>query len=142
MAVIGEREGVVSVVIEMLENISSRLGKDVRITSGKRHGDINSSAHNSGIAVDCKVAGFSTIAMADELVKAGFSAVGEYYRTSGSEWDFAHGDIRGLRGSENSGEYAPGGTKSRKTCWTGNGDDGRTWDYDWGTRKSGHGCPV
>jgi hypothetical protein len=141
MAVAGDTVGVVSQVITRLERISARIGRDIVVTSGKRSGNVNASAHNSGIAVDCRADGYDTVTMADELVAEGFSAVGEYYKSSGAQWNFAHGDIRGLPGSEGSGDYAPGGSKAGKLCWFAEGDNGSTWSYTWGKRKSGHSCP-
>lgn len=146
MAVIGKKKGVVKDVIDKLESISKRIGKDVEIHSGKRSGDINKSAHNSGIAVDIKISGMKSIAIADELVLAGFSGVGEYYskKDYSSETNTAHGDIRGLVGSENSGAYGPGGSKSAKLCWSAipkNDVVDDSWDYTYGSRHSGNSCP-
>jgi hypothetical protein len=112
---------------------------DVHVTSGRRNGPVNASAHNSGIAADVKAAGMNTIAMADALVEAGFTGVGEYYEADAvTPRAFAHGDIRGLPGSEHSGAYGPGGSKSGPLCWTG---DGEPPVYKFGSRRSGHRCP-
>ncbi len=119
MAVTGDTQGVNANVISRLESISTRLGKDVNVHSGKRDGAPDDSAHNTGIGADVTIPGMMSIAIADELVTAGFSGVGEYYRDDAGteEANTAHGDIRGLSGSENSGAYAPGGLKSSKACW-------------------------
>jgi hypothetical protein len=125
-------------LITILEKTSVNLGKDVHVTSGKRDGDVSASAHNSGIAADVSVEGMKSVAIADQLVTEGFTGVGEYYEADGqTERSFAHGDIRGLDGSGNSGAYAAGGAKSAPACWTGKGDPP---DYSPG-RQSGHDCP-
>ena len=139
MAVTGKTNGLVSEVMDKLEALSKRLGKDVEVTSGKRQGNVDASAHNSGIAADVKVAGLKSIALADELVTQGFSGVGEYYKDDqGTEDTFAHGDLRGQAGSENSGAYAPGGGKSNPACWYRPGPEGTRNEIG---RKSGHTCP-
>jgi hypothetical protein len=137
MAVTGNTQGVNANVISRLESISTRLGKDVYVHSGKRDGAPGDSAHNTGIAVDVMISGMMSIAITDELVTAGFSGVGEYYRDEAGteETNTAHGDIRGLPGSENSGAYAPGKPKSTKTCWH------RLVEQYVSGRKSGHSCP-
>jgi hypothetical protein len=137
MAVIGNVKDVHANVISRLEKVSKSTGKDVNIISGKRNGSISDSAHNTGIAVDIMVDGLMSIAIVDELVDAGFSGVGEYYRDAdgNDEANTGHGDIRGLPGSEKSGEYAAGGKKSSKVCW-----HRLVKEYAKG-RKSGHKCP-
>lgn len=139
MAVIGETQGVHANVIQRLEDISQKLGKPVTIikNGGKRHGPVDDSAHNSGIAADITIENMLSVAIADELVDAGFSGVGEYYRDAAGtqQTNTAHGDIRGLPGSENSGAYAPGGAKHSKRCW-----HRLAGTYNPG-RKSGHRCP-
>jgi len=137
MAVTGNTQGVHADVISRLETISTRLGKDVYVHSGKRPGSIDDSPHNTGIGADVMVSDMNSIAIADELVTAGFSGVGEYYRDDAGteESNTAHGDIRGLPGSENSGAYAPGGAKSSKRCWH------RLKEQYVPGRKSGHSCP-
>jgi len=137
MAVTGDTDGLVQQVMDKLEAISSDLGETVHVLSGKRSdGSVDASAHNSGIAADVSIDSLSTAAVADALVDAGFSGVGEYYKADGTtSRNFAHGDIRGLQGSEHSGAYAPGGTKSAKACWTAVGSQ-----YSKG-RRSGGRCP-
>ena len=138
MSVTGDTAGIVQEVMTKLEALSSRLSKDVHVTSGKRNGPVNDSAHNSGIAADISIAGMRSVAIADELVTQGFSGVGEYYENGGAEDAFAHGDIRGLPGSENSGVYGAGGSKSAPLCWYRVGPN----NYTFGSRKSGHSCPT
>jgi len=139
MAVIGNTEGLVPEVLAKLSSLSARLNKDVEVTSGKRSGLPSKSAHNSGIAVDIKIEGLTSVAIAAELVKEGFSGIGEYYKSNGSEDSFAHGDIRGLPGSEQSEAYAPGGAKSAKLCWYRDGPEVST-NYHYGSCKSGNNC--
>lgn len=136
MPVTGNIDGLVSRVMEKLERISSRLGKDVFVTSGKRTGPIDDSAHNSGIAADARVDGLNSIEFTNKLVDEGFTGVGEYYDTDGAPERFAYGDIRGLPGSESSGAYTPGGRKSQPLCWFRLGEE-----YTWGRRRSGERCP-
>lgn len=140
MSVIGSTSGLVSQVMAGLEKVSEILGTDVRVTSGKRSGNVDSSPHNSGIGADIAASGFKTVALADALVAAGFSGVGEYYKADGSEDFHAHGDIRGLPGAESSGAYAAGGAKSAKLCWYREGPES-TGSYTYGSRKSGNACP-
>jgi hypothetical protein len=140
MAVIGKTGGLVAQLMDKLEALSTRLGLDVEVYSGKRAGSVDASAHNSGIAADVRIPGKLSVAVADELVKEGFSAVGEYYKPDDTQWTTAHGDIRGLPGSEGSGAYRPGGAKSSKRCWTGVGnppDEPKTTPG----RRSKHACP-
>lgn len=140
MAVKGATKGVVPQVLKSLENISRRLGKDVVITTlgGRRKGSINTSPHHSGIAADVYVQGLTTVEMASELVEEGFTGVGEYYKANGHRERFAHGDIRGLHGSERSGAYARGGKKGKPLCWYRPGPSGTKYVY--GRRKSGGPC--
>jgi hypothetical protein len=141
MAITGAVAGLKKEVLAKLNTITTRLNKDIFISSGKRDGGVDSSPHHSGIAVDIKIKGMKTIDIADELVVAGFSAVGEYYDKQGNEFSFAHGDIRGLPGAENSGAYAVGGAKSAAICWWREGTE-TAGDMHYGSRKSGRGCPV
>ncbi len=136
MPIQGPVDGLVQQLLDKLESLSRRLNKTVVITSGKRSGDVNASAHNSGIAADFYVAGMNSIALADEIVDEGFTGVGEYYKADSTEERFAHADIRGLPGSERSGAYGPGGAKSAPLCWYRIGEA-----YTYGTRKSGRRCP-
>ena len=139
MAVIGDTQGLASELLLRLESLTTRLGEDITVTSGQRRGPVGASAHNSGIAADVRAPSMHSIELADELVREGFTGVGEYYESDGTTpRRFAHGDIRGLPGSENSGAYAPGGSKSNPTGWTGDGDPPA---YTFGTRRSGHPCP-
>ena len=136
MPVTGDTQGLHNEVLTRLERISKRLGKDVVVTSGKRPGSPSDSAHNSGIAADARVDGLTSVAFADELVKEGFTGVGEYYTEGGAEERFAHGDLRGLPAAAAAGPYAPGGSKSKPLCWYRVGTA-----YTYGARKSGHSCP-
>jgi len=136
MPIQGPTDGLVQQLLDRLEALSRRLNKTVVITSGRRTGDVNASAHNSGIAADFYVAGMKSIALADEIVDDGFTGVGEYYKADSTEERFAHADIRGLPGSESSGAYGPGGSKSAPLCWYRIGDA-----YTYGSRKSGRRCP-
>lgn len=140
MAVIGQTQNIVPEVISKLNSISNRLGKDVEVSSGRRQGGTDASPHNSGIGADIKIAGMKTVGICDELVAEGFTGVGEYYDTAGNEFNFAHGDIRGLPGSESSGAYAAGGSKSNKLCWWREGTE-TSGTMHYGSRKSGRGCP-
>ena len=139
MSVTGKPEGLVSQVMSKLVNISTRVGKDVYVSSGKRDGDINDSAHNSGIAADIKIDGKNTADIARELVTEGFTGVGEYYNTSHEPFNFAHGDIRGLPGSEKSGAYAKGERKGAPLCWWREGTE-TDGVHHFGECKSGLSC--
>lgn len=137
MSIKGPIEGLTKQVLDRLEAISKKLKKDVIVTpeGGKRSGPVDKSAHNSGIAVDAYVEGMLSVEFADHLVEAGLSGVGEYYKSNGNQERFAHGDIRGLEGSEQSGAYSPTGKKSKPLCWYRLGKK-----YTFGKRKSGHSC--
>ncbi|MCP4117571.1 MAG: hypothetical protein GY737_19675 [Desulfobacteraceae bacterium] len=134
MGVTGEVADVKQEVLNKLKSISERLKKDVKIVSGKRDGDIDKSPHNTGIAADIKISGLKTVALCDELEKEGFTGIGEYYTANEEEYEFAHGDIRGLPGAEESGAYAEGGDKSSVVSWwrTGSPTGGV---YHFGSRK-------
>jgi hypothetical protein len=136
MPIQGPTDGLVEQLLKRLETLSRRLEKTIVITSGRRTGDVNASAHNSGIAADFYVAGMKSIALADEIVDEGFTGVGEYYNSDSVEERFAHADIRGLPGSEGSGAYGPGGSKSAPLCWYRIGEN-----YSYGSRRSGRRCP-
>lgn len=139
MAVTGQTAGLAPELMNRLIALSARLNEDIHVTSGLRNGPITESAHNSGIAADVKVRSMDTVGMADALVDAGFTGVGEYYAADGQTREaIAHGDIRGLPGSEGAGPYAIGGPKSRPLCWTGVGIPRH---YTYGRRRSGHRCP-
>jgi hypothetical protein len=141
MAVTGKTTGLVTELMAMLETLSKRLRVDIEVYSGLRSGSVDASAHNSGIAVDVKIPGRTSVAVADELVTEGFRGVGEYYKPDDAEWNTAHGDIRGLPGSEKSGAYAPGGKKSAPACWTGVGDPAAGEPSTTLGRRSKHECP-
>lgn len=139
MAVTGKTDGLKKELLDKLDALSTRLDEDIEVTSGKREGPADKSAHNSGIAADVKTASKNSIEMADELVVDGFAGVGEYYDSDKkTPLKFAHGDIRGLPGSEQSGPYKPGGAKGKPVCWTG---DGQPPTYSSG-RRSGNRCPA
>lgn len=105
----GSANELVPEVTERLERLANRLELDVKLSlpngSGKRNGKGNS-AHDYGIAVDIRIDGMDTVQLADELIIEGFSGIGEYYAMDGTRRNFAHGDIRGLPGSEKAGKYA------------------------------------
>jgi hypothetical protein len=140
MAITGNTAGLVPEVIQKLTSISTKLNKDVHVTSGKRNGSVNASPHNSGIGADISIANMKSVAITDECVEAGFSGVGEYWKSNNEEDLHAHGDIRGLPGSENSGAYKAGGAKSSPLCWHRIGPESDN-NYTYGSRKSGHSCP-
>ena len=140
MAVTGNTNGLVTELLDKLNQVSINVGKDVFVTSGKRTGDASASSHNTGIGADVKIEGLDTVGVCDELVNVGCSGVGEYYDTDHNPFEFAHGDIRGQAGSEQSGAYAPGGTKSNKLCWWREGTE-TSGTMHFGSRLSGNSCP-
>lgn len=142
MAITGKTQNIHAEVIKRLQRISDKLGTDIEISSGYREQNGKRSAHHFGIAVDIKIAGLESVAIADELVSAGFKGVGEYWTEDGSsQRRIAHGDLRGL--VDNCGVYGIGGEKSAPIAWTGYGGDGNSEPsrYDYKGRKSGRPGP-
>lgn len=142
MAITGKTENLHPEVLKRLQLISDKLSKDVEVSSGYRASKGKPSAHHFGIAVDVKIAGLESVAIADELVSAGFKGVGEYWtEDESSQRRIAHGDLRGL--VDNCGVYSIGGQKSAPVAWTGYGGDGNAEPsrYDSTGRKSGRPGP-
>lgn len=136
MGVVGNTSGLKSGVTSRLEKASQKLGTDIYVLHGKEKRK-KRSAHTYGIAADVSAHPAGTVEITNALVSAGFTGVGEYYDSNGGDRRFAHGDIRGLPGSEGCGVYAPGESHGRPACWTGTG---KPPEYTKG-RRSGSPCP-
>jgi hypothetical protein len=98
--VIGDTKGVLPEVMEKLKEISKKTGKPVTITPGggfrkKLPGETGESAHYHGLAADIEIPGYKTEQIADIMREFGFTGVGCYYNSDGTQTTFAHGDIRG-----------------------------------------------
>jgi hypothetical protein len=84
----------------------------VLLTSGARQGDPADSLHNQSLAADVQVSGYSSVRVAKELRRAGFSCAIPYFDSRGRQCRMAHGDLRHTTFAE--GPYAPG--SGEKEC--------------------------
>jgi hypothetical protein len=85
-------------VMDKLREISKITRKPVTVTSGVREklpGTKGESAHYYHLAADIEIPGLKTEGIAELMRKVGFTGVGCYYNSDGTETTFAHGDIRG-----------------------------------------------
>jgi len=105
----------------------------VFLTSGSRQGDPADSLHNQNLAADVRVSGMTSVRVAKELKRVGFTCAIVYYDSRGRPCRAAHGDLRHTSFAD--GPYAPGsGLKEcpalaiSKTGGCGNDSKGQ-WQY-------------
>lgn len=87
----GNRDRLLPLLIDKLEEVSKNTGKDVNITSGFRTG--GSGRHETMLAADVSIEGLNTFEICRELIKAGFTGLGQYINFDGTPAMFSHGDI-------------------------------------------------
>jgi hypothetical protein len=92
-------------------NMRARRRK-VMLTSGARQGDPADSLHNQRLAADVQVSGMSSVRVAKELRRVGFSCAIPYFDSRGRPCRMAHGDLRHTPIAE--GPYAP--DSEEKAC--------------------------
>ena len=98
--------------IATLESNMRARRRRVVLTSGARQGDPADSLHNQSLAADVQVSGLSSVRVARELRRVGFTCAIPYFDGRGRPCRMAHGDLRHTELAD--GPYAPG--SSQKQC--------------------------
>jgi hypothetical protein len=104
-AVLGSLHPEVQKRIAALQARMQARGRRVTLTSGARQGDAADSLHNQSLAADVQVSGLSSVRVAKELQRVGFSCAIPYFDSRGRPCRMAHGDLRHTPLAE--GPYAP-----------------------------------
>jgi hypothetical protein len=91
-------------IATLTANMRARRRRVV-VNSGARSGDPADSLHNQSLAADVQVEGLTSLRVAKELRRAGFSCAIPYLDSRGRACRMAHGDLRHTPFAE--GPYAP-----------------------------------